>query len=309
MSVKVLFLGSNHEAVETLKALHEDKNFEIVGVITQPDKPVGRKRQVLETEIKRFCIEKNLEIFYTNRDEEKYRQALEIFKPELVVCKSFGEIVPKFFLEYPKHGAINIHFSLLPKYRGAVPIQMALLKGDEETGISIIKMTEELDAGDILAKFKEKVRGDDTNITLRKRLVEKTARELPEVLKKWISGETVLERQSESDATYCWKEDISKEKARIDFDNETADYIERKVRAFVPWPVAWMEINGKKAKVFEVEKRDDVFLKPKEFKTDNLVFLIGTKKDTIEVKKLQMEGKKEMDIREFLNGVDIFELG
>ncbi len=305
MLVKVLFLGSNHEALETLKALHEDKNFKIVGVITQPDKPVGRKRQVLETEIKRFCIEKNLEIFYTNNNEEKYREALEIFKPELVVCKSFGEIVPKFFLEYPKYGAINIHFSLLPKYRGAVPIQMALLNEDEETGISIIKMAEELDAGDILAKFKEKVRSNDTNITLRKRLVEKTARELPEVLKKWISGETVLEKQSESDATYCWKEDISKEKAKIDFDNETADYIERKVRAFVPWPVAWMEINGKKAKIFSIKIIPDRELKPGEFLQENSSLYVGTKEKTVEILELQIEGKKKVNVKDFLNGTTV----
>ena len=196
MSVRVLFLGSNHEAVETLRALDENENFEIVGVITQPDKPVGRKLEIVETEIKKCCIEKNLQIFYTNRQEEKYKEAIEIFKPEIVVCKSFGEIVPEFFLNFPKYGAINIHFSLLPKYRGAVPIQMAILNGDRETGISIIKMTKELDSGDILAKFVESILANDTNISLRKRLVEKTAKELPNVLTKWISGEINLEKQN-----------------------------------------------------------------------------------------------------------------
>ncbi len=306
--MKTLFLGSNFEALETLRTLHENKNFNIVGVITQPDRPVGRKKEIVETDIKKYCREKNIEVFHTENKEERYREALEKFKPEVTVCKSFGEKIPEFFLNFPKYKSINIHFSLLPKYRGAVPIQMAILNGDKYTGITIIEMGENIDNGDILAQYKEKIKEHDTNISLRKRLVKKTTEVLPNILEELKRGEIKKTKQDEKKASYCFKKDISKEKAKINFKNEKADYIEKKVRAFVPWPVAWMEVNKKKVKVFEVKKRNDVFLKPGEFKTNNLEFLIGTKKNTIEIKELQMENKKRMDAKEFLNGVVVKEI-
>jgi methionyl-tRNA formyltransferase len=305
MAIRTLFLGSNHEALETLKALNENVDFKIVGVITQPDKAVGRKHEIIETEISKYCKGNNISVFHTQRDEEKYREALDLFKPELNVCKSFGEIIPGFFLEFPKYKSINIHFSLLPKYRGAVPIQMAILNGDEKTGLSIIKMTKELDNGDILAQFEEEIKSDDTNITLRERLVRKTAEILPEVLIKWVNGDIVLKKQDESLATYCWKEDIGKEKAKIDFEKHTAREIERMVRALVPWPVAWTVINGKKTKIFEVKINEEKIVKSKEFLVENHSLFIGTKEKAIEILKLQMEGKKEMEIKEFLNGINV----
>ncbi len=305
MATKVVFLGSNHEALETLKALHENKDFDIVGVITQPDKPVGRKKEIIETEIKRYCIEKGLQIFYTKNQKEKYEEALDIFKPEILVCKSFGEIIPEFFLNFPKYGAVNIHFSLLPKYRGAVPIQMAILNGDSETGISIIKMTKELDAGDILATFKEDIKDDDTNISLRQRLVKKTAQELPNVLTKWVAGEIIPKKQNEKEVTFCWKEEISKEKAKIDWESKTAQEINRMVRALVPWPVAWTEINGKKTKIFSVKIDKEIKLEAKEFLQGNNSLFLGTKENSIEILELQMEGKKKMEIKEFLNGIKV----
>ena len=305
MTVKTLFLGSNHEALETLKTLNENPNFEIVGVITQPDKPVGRKKEIVETDIKKYCKEKNIVVYHTESKIERYEKALKIFKPEINVCKSFGEVIPEFFLESPRYKSINIHFSLLPKYRGAVPIQMAILNGDEYAGITIIRMSRELDGGNILAQFKEEIKKDDTNITLRKRLVKKTTEVLPEVLKKWISGNIHEQVQDESKATYCYKENISKEKAKIDFKKHTAEQIERMVRAFVPWPVAWVVINGKKAKIFDVKINEEKVLKPKEFSTKDLELSIGTKKGTIEILKLQIEGKRVMDVKEFLNGITV----
>lgn len=309
MAIRTLFLGSNHEALETLKVLNENKDFEIVGVITQPDKAVGRKKEVVETDIKKYCKKNNIVVFHTQGKKEKYREALDLFKPEINVCKSFGEKIPKFFLDFPKYKSINIHFSLLPKYRGAVPIQMAILNGDEYTGISIIKMSKDLDAGDILAQYKGKIQKDDTNISLRERLVKKTAEILPKVLIKWTRGDIELKKQDEKEVTFCFKEDVSKEKAKIDFEKQTAEYIERMVRAFLPWPVAWIVINGKKAKLFKVKINKEKVLKPKEFLNKNHSLLIGCKKETIEIEKLQMEGKKEMEIKEFLNGIKVASIG
>ncbi len=305
MAIRTLFLGSNHEALKTLKKLHKEPEFNIVGVITQPDKPVGRKKEIVETEIKKYCLLKGIAVYHTEGKIEKYEEALELFKPEINICKSFGEIIPEFFLDYPKYKSINIHFSLLPKYRGAVPIQKALLNGDEYTGITIMRMAKELDAGNILAQFEEKIEENDTNITLRERLVEKTTQVLPEVLMKWINGDIQEKVQDESKATYCFKEDINKEKAKIDFKKQTAQEIDQMVRALVPWPIAWMVVNGKKTKIFKVNTIQEDTLAPKKFSTNNLKLTIGTKKGTIEIQELQMEGKKVMNIKEFLNGIKV----
>ena len=305
MLVKTLFVGSNYEALETLKTLNNHESFDLVGVITQPDKPVGRKQEIVETDINRYCVKNNLKVFYTNNDIEKYKEALEIFKPELIVCKSFGEIIPEFFLHSPKYGAINIHFSLLPKYRGAVPIQMALLNGDEETGISIIKMEGDLDSGEIIGQFKEKILQKDTNFSLRKRLVEKTTIELPNILLKWVSGEIDSKKQNEDEVTYCWKKDISKENARIDWEKHSAKEIDRMVRAFIPWPIAWTMINGKRVKIFEVNITNNLGLQPKEFLQKEGSLFVGTAEGTIEILELQMEGKKQMSIKTFLQGFKV----
>jgi methionyl-tRNA formyltransferase len=305
MIIKTLFLGSNYEALETLKTLDEDPHFEIVGVITQPDKPVGRKQEIVPTDIKKYCLEKNIKVFYTNNDVKKYKNALDFSKPDLTVCKSFGEIIPEFFLEYPKYGAINVHFSLLPKYRGAVPIQAAILNGDEETGISIIKMVGDLDGGPILAQYVEKILPNDTNGSLRKRLVEKTTAVLPNVLMQWVGGDITPKEQNESEATYCYKEDISKEKAEMKFDEQTSIDIDRIVRALIPWPIAWMRVNGKKVKVFSVEISSEYDLKPKEFLVKDGELIIGCKEGAVKIKRVQMEGKKEMDVKEFLNGLNV----
>ena len=155
--VDTLFLGTDWESVETLQALNHNLRFNIVGVITTTDKPVGRKQTLTPSKVKEYALDSGIEVFHTDKNIDRYKKALELFKPELIVCKAFGEIVPEFFLQYPKYNSINIHFSILPKYRGAVPIQRAILDGEKETGISIMLMSKGLDEGDILKIFKEEI--------------------------------------------------------------------------------------------------------------------------------------------------------
>ncbi len=223
-----------------------------------------------------------------------------------MVCKAYGEIVPKFFLEYPKYKAINVHFSLLPKYRGAVPIQKAILDGEKVTGITIMLMTEGLDEGDILEQVEEKILDNDTNQSLRKRLVEKSKNVLPNILEKWIRGEMSPQKQNSSLVTYCWKKDISKENAEIDWETEEPEYIERKIRAMIPWPVAWTIMNGKRMKIFMAEvmtmnsgtESGGIFI-------EGGHLYIGTKNPSkmLSVKELQIEGKQKIMVKEYLNGI------
>jgi len=286
MRIKTLFIGSNWEALETLRTLYEDDRFDIVGIITQPDKPVGRKQEILPTEVKQFGLDHGIDVFHTMSNHEKYKEALEKFEPELILCKSFGEILPEFFLEAPKYKTINVHYSLLPKYRGAVPIQSAILAGDKETGISIVKMVKKMDAGPVLAQLREEIRPDDTNQSLRERLVALTCSVLPDILEKWCQGKIATKDQNEKKASYCWKDDISKDKAFIDLEKDDVHLAERKVRAFLPWPVAWTIINGKRVKIFKAE-----------------VTSIAGKRDVLRLLEVQVEGKRVMGERDFLNWV------
>lgn len=313
--VKTIFLGSGWESLETLRALDEDSRFEIVAVVTPVDSLVGRKQISTPSEVKRYALEKGIAVVHTQKQRERYMKMAEKYKPEIVVCKAFGEIVPKEFLEYPKYGCINIHFSLLPKYRGAVPIQKAILDGQKNTGISIMLMSEGLDEGDILKIFEEDILDTDTNLSLRERLVKKSSEVLGDVLEEWITGEIIPTKQNHEEATYCWQKDISKENAQINWKSLTPEYIERMVRAFVPWPIVWTviqndlrNISGKAVKIFKAElvecssEKDpgDIFVKD-----DMLLFATKDPLVCLRVLELQIEGKNKMSEREFINGIRI----
>lgn len=312
INIKTVFLGSDWESLETLKALDEDDRFEIVGVITPTDKPVGRKHEILPSKVKAYALEHGIPFFHTERNDEKYREALELFKPELVVCKAFGEIIPEFFLEYPKYKSINVHFSILPEYRGAIPIQKAILDGKKKTGVSIMLMSAGLDEGDILEIFEEEILGTDTNQTLRERLVSKSANILGNVLEKWINGEITPIPQDKEKATYCWQKEISKENAQIDWENMDVEYIERMVRALLPWPVAWtvldmnedMKLKDKRLKIFKAKVVDtNTSYRPGYlFDLEGRLFLHSRDGKALELFEFQLEGKAKTSVKEFLNG-------
>jgi len=312
--MRTIFLGTTWESLETLKVLHKDPFFDVVCVITTPDKPVGRKQILTPSKVKVYALEHDIPVVHTEKKKENYIKVLEEYKPEIVVCKAFGEIIPKEFLDYPKYGCINIHFSILPKYRGAVPIQKAILDGEKETGISIMLMSEGLDEGDLLRIFKEKIKKDDTNITLRERLVTKTTEVLIPTLKKWINGEIMPVKQKNEDATYCWQKDISKKNAEILWEKHEPEYIERMVRAFIPWPIAWTilpsnlnkNMAGKIIKIFRAELVKVPSGKdPGEIFANGGKVLFATQDPLVSLRtlELQIEGRNKTNERDFLNGI------
>lgn len=310
--INTLFLGTDWESVETLKALNQDVRFNIVGVITTVDKPVGRKQILTPSKVKEYAIESGIEVFHTEKNIEMYQKALDMFKPELIVCKAFGEILPEFFIQYPKYKSINIHFSILPKYRGAVPIQKAILDGQKETGISIMLMSAGMDEGDILKIFKEPILENDTNLSLRERLVKKSAQILGDVLDDWIKNKIRPIKQDESKATYCWQKDISKENVEIKWDSMEPEYIERLVRAMIPWPVAWFASNNihrnlqnKKIQIHKAQIiEQNTNLEPGIIYIKDSMVLVSTKKQdtSLRLLELQIEGKTVMNEKQFLNG-------
>ncbi|MGI6443822.1 MAG: methionyl-tRNA formyltransferase [Candidatus Dojkabacteria bacterium] len=313
--VKTIFLGSGWESVETLKILHESEVFEVVCVITTVDRPVGRKQVMTPSDVKKYALENNIPVEHTESKKERYMDIANQYQPDIVVCKAFGEIVPKEFLEYPKYGCINIHFSILPKYRGAVPIQKAILDGEKETGISIMLMSEGLDEGDVLDIYKEEIKPKDTNISLRERLVKKSAEILLPVLKEWIDGKIVPEKQDNSRATYCWQKDISKEKAEIKWDMYEPEYIERMVRAFLPWPVAWTRLpksenknlSEKIMKIYKVELINCKNMGNEVGKLfvegEDLLFTTKHSEKCLKLVEFQIEGRNITNSTDFLKGL------
>lgn len=312
--MRTIFLGTAWESLETLKVLDKDPDFDVVCVITTPDKKVGRDQIMTPSKVKKYALENKIPVVHTEKRKDEYVKALKKYNPDIAICKAFGEIIPKEFLDYPQYGCINIHFSLLPKYRGAVPIQKAILNGDKKTGISIMLMKEGLDEGDILKIFEEEIKPDDNNITLRERLVKKTTEVLIPTLNDWVKGKITAVPQDNDEATYCWEKDISKKKAEIIWGKYPPDYIERMVRAFVPWPVAWTKLNqdlpasiaDKRMKIFEAELIElENERKPGELFTKNDMVLFSTNDPTkvLRVRSFQVAGKNKTNEKEFLNGM------
>ncbi len=251
--MRIVFAGTPRFAVPSLEVLL-GCNQPLVAVYTQPDRPAGRGRKLSASPIKQLALKHRIPVIQpkTLRSEEAI-QTLAQLKPDLLVVAAYGLILPAGILSLPSLGVINVHASLLPRWRGAAPIQRAILAGDRETGITIMEVVEKLDAGPMLLKKATPIHPDETAGELHDRLALLGAEALSEVLPKMATGKLVAEPQDEDAATYAAK--ISKEEARIDW-SQTADVLERVVRAFNPWPVAYTQFGDQMLKIWRAEVVD-----------------------------------------------------
>ncbi len=288
---KVFFAGSGAFAVPQIEALAKTYNL---GIITQKN----------NTPVKKEVVKLNLKIREVQKAQE-LENLLEELKPEILIVSDFGIILSEKSLKIPKL-VLNTHPSLLPKYRGPSPYVTALLNGEKETGVSLIKMTEEMDAGPIFLKEKVKIAKRETSTSLREKLGNLAGNLLLSNLEKIIAGKIEPISQNEKEATYT--KFFKKEDGLIDWE-EDAKLIERKIRAFTPWPgtFTFFETPKKKirVKILYAEVEEGNALKPEEIKIENKKLKIKTGKDYIVVKKLQPEGKREMIAEEFLHGYQI----
>lgn len=322
--IRTLFLGTSEFAVPILTRLVEMEGFDLVGVVTQPDRAVGRHHSEMQaTPVGRWLAGYGFQFagFKPERLRDKAEEILEETKPELIIVAAYGQMIPKMMLDYPKYGCLNVHGSLLPKLRGAVPVQMAILNGFEETGVTLQKMVKKLDAGDVIAKSEYRISKSETSESLMQRLAELGADLIEETLPNWIAGEVEVEPQNEAEATYCHQSDISKDKAQI-LPDTPANLAERMVRAFNPWPVAWgiVDVRGvaKRLKIYEahnIERKTYDDLKSQmvnsKSQTDSeskvlkitkygmKVFLI-LPGGALELLEIQLEGKKRAPAQEYL---------
>ena len=298
--VRTLFIGTSGFAVPALEMLAQHELVELVGVVTQPDRPSGREQEISKPAVKSAFEKLDLDIslFQPEKIKENAEEILEKTKPELIIVASYGQILPASIINYPKYKCLNIHGSLLPDLRGAVPIPMAILKGYEETGVSIPVMTEGLDDGAVITSAKIEIEESWTTEDLTQKLGELGADTLKKIFPDWIAGEIDPIAQDESKATYCYMKDIVKENAEIDFTKSAVE-IDRMVRAYFPWPVAWMksEVNGaeKRIKIYKARIASEELGSEQKsgeiFKNEKRLFL-KCSDGALEILSIQVEGKK-----------------
>lgn len=290
-------MGTPEFASEILKKLIEEK-FEVVGVFTKPDKPVGRKQKVVYSSVKKIALEFNIEVFQPEKFSLEYVEKLKSLNLDAIVVAAYGKILPKDVLELPKYGCFNVHASLLPKFRGASPIQASIINCEEKTGISIIQMTERLDDGDILKMVETPIGVNETTLELSERLSKLGAKAMCEVLKEVLNGTETRVSQKEEDATYVSK--IKKEMAKINF-NLNAFAVHKLICGFSHWPTAYCYLNGKTLKVFKSRLREENLGKPGEI-VSKKEFVVKCKDKSLEFMEVQLEGRKRMFSKDFLNG-------
>jgi methionyl-tRNA formyltransferase len=296
---KIIFMGTPDFGAPVFLALIDKGN--IVAAVTQPDKKVGRKQEITQSPIKKIALENRIEVLQPTsiKNNADFIQSVKSLQPDLIVVVAYGFILPKEILEIPKFGVINIHASLLPKYRGASPIQTAILNGDKEAGVTIMLIDDKMDHGPLLSQKQITITNNDNFESLHDKLAQLGADLLLEILPKYLNKEINPVPQDESKATYCQL--IKKEDGKIDW-SKSAEELERQVRAFNPWPGAFTFWEGKQLKVIKSEViKSESREVGKVFKLDEGI-CVNCGKDALEIFELQLEGKKAMTAKEFLNG-------
>ena len=302
--MRIVFMGTPDFAAECLSKLSESRH-DIVGVFCQPDKPVGRKHELKMPETKQVALEHGYPVFQPVA--LKNGVGLEIIKdlsPNVIVVVAYGKILPPDILNYPKYGCVNVHASILPKYRGASPIHAAVINGDSETGVTIMKMDEGLDTGDIIKIVKCPIGLNDTTEDMYQKLAPLGADALLNALDDIESGEAVFTKQDESSATKVGL--INRDMSRIDW-NDTALNIHNKIRGLYSWPCTVSAVNGKSIKIYLSSYINNYSSsQPGEVVDSNgkLIVCCGDGK-CIELLELQLEGKKRMSASALLNGFRI----
>ncbi|WP_343162553.1 methionyl-tRNA formyltransferase [Desulfurobacterium thermolithotrophum] len=295
-------MGTPDFAVPSLKKLFE-AGFEIPLVITQPDRPAGRGKRIKPPPVKVLAEKLNIPVYQPERvkGNEELLNKLKEISPDLIVVAAYGKILPNEILDLPKFGCINVHASLLPEYRGASPIQSALLDGKEKTGVTIMLISPELDAGDIISQKEVLIDRKDNAQTLHDKLANLGAELLVETIPSYVSGKLKPIPQESSKATYC--KPITKEMGKIDW-TLPAEKIFNMIRAFTPWPSAYTTFRGKRIKLLEAEPIEGNGNPGEVIKADKEL-VISTGEGALKIKKLRPEGKKEISGEEFIRGYRI----
>ena len=304
--MKVVFMGTPDFSVGTLKAIVE-AGHEVAAVVTQPDKPKGRGGAMSFSDVKQAAIELGLLVLQPKRARnEEFVNELRKINPDVIVVVAFGQILSKQILDMPKYGCVNVHASLLPKYRGASPIQWAVIDGCEYSGVTTMMMNEGIDTGDILLVEKVKLDSKETGGSLFDKLSGVGADLLVKTLDELEKGTVKPVKQNETEATHVKM--LDKSFGNIDFSMEAAR-IERLIRGLNPWPSAFTHFNGKLLKIWDADVCDDVVCESCESVVNGMIthvnnnsFIVKCGDNSLKINELQLEGKKRMKTQDFLRG-------
>ncbi|BCJ85124.1 methionyl-tRNA formyltransferase [Effusibacillus dendaii] len=304
--MRILFMGTPDFAVASLEALVTN-GYQVVGVVTQPDRPKGRGRQLMPPPVKEIAQKYELPVFQPEkvRQEEALAQ-LEELQPDLLVTAAYGQLLPQRLLDMPKFGSINVHASLLPKHRGGAPIHRAIINGDKQSGVTIMRMVQALDAGAMLSQVAIPIDERDTVGSLHDKLACAGAKLLLETIPKIADGSITETEQDESLVTYS--PNISRDDERIDW-TKSARAIYNQVRGLNPWPVSFTTSNGKIVKIWWVDLVDETTVSGKQpgtvLRTSKDSIEVQTGKGIVAIRELQPEGKRKMKAEELLRGQTI----
>ncbi len=306
--MRILFIGTGEIGVPALRAIQESNEHELVAIVTQPDKPVGRDQRITPPPIKRALSETRVPILQPARIKSPEAVAqLQALQPDLIVVMAYGQILSRAVLDVPRLACLNLHASLLPRWRGAAPIQASLAAGDLETGITVMYMDEGLDTGDLLLLQKTEISSADTGGSLHDRLAAIAPRALMESLRLLSLGKAPRVPQDKALATYAPK--LNRESGRIDW-TESAEMIERKIRAFNPWPGALTTVRDGAGKSRNLKIHSALIVDPRaspgEFiQADERGLVIAAADRSLSLQEVQLEGKRRMSAVELMRGLRV----
>lgn len=305
--MRVIFMGTPDFATGTLEEIVK-AGHEVAGVVTQPDKPKGRGKTMMPTPVKETALKYNLPVYQPKKVREpEFVELLRSLKPDVMVVAAFGQIITKEILEMPKYGCINVHASLLPAYRGAAPIQWAVINGDKESGVTIMQMDEGIDTGDMIEKAVVPIAEDETGGSLFDKLSHTGAKLCVKVLRDLEEGKAVRKKQPE-ESTTPYAKMIDKKMGEVDW-KKSAKEIEQLIRGLNPWPSAYTKVHGKTLKLWKAK----VLLETSQMNPGQIVkvtkdsFAVQAGQGMLEIQELQLEGKKRMDTSSFLRGYALAE--
>ena len=301
--MRIVFMGTPDFAVGSLQALCESGKHEILAVVTQPDRPKGRGNKLLQTPVKEYALAQGLTVYQPQKVKTpEFVELLHELQPELIVVAAFGQFLSKEILELPKYGCINVHASLLPKYRGAAPIQYAIIKGEKESGVTIMQMDIGMDTGAMLDKVVVPIAENTTMGELHDALREQGAALLLQVIDKIATGTAVAEPQDNEQATYATLLDRSME--HIDW-SKTAQEVHNLIRGFNPAPSTFTKLpNGKSLKIWgsKMTDKSSAAAAGTVIETGKHSFFVACGEGVLEITEVQPESKKRMPAQVFLNG-------
>ncbi len=305
--MRIVFMGTPDFSVPTLESLL-DSRHQVIAVVTQPDKPKGRGRAVAMSPVKECALEHGIPVYQPVRArDETFIREMETLAPDVMVVIAFGQILSQDLLDVPRYGCVNIHASLLPKYRGASPIQWAVLNGDEETGVTTMQMAAGMDTGDILETMTVRLDPKETGGSLFDRLSQLGGNLILSTLERMEQGTIVPQPQNDAEATYVKK--IPKTMGEIDWSCDVSS-IERLVRGLNPWPSAYTHVGGKMLKIWEAdvlpEDASANIVEPGTvLEASGSSLLVAAGRGVLKITSLQLEGKKRMDTAAFLRGYSL----